>query len=239
MPNKLSKLLEHFRPAGYRGNMMLLFSKLLKIGIINTLRFNQHYFGWHALFRPVALLSRGVKLRCLQGTVRLETPSAIGLLTIGLNSNGISPNGTVAWENTGSIILKGACHFGPGSRIVNAGTLTLGGKNESIRFNGNVSLICYHRICIGEGTAISWDTLIMDTDLHKIYRKSDYAIANENRPIHIGKHCWIGCRTLILKGAYIPDYSIIAASSVITKKLEESYTVYISNNPIKKEVAWE
>ena len=236
---KISKLLERLRPEGYRGGIRDLFLKISRIGFINTIRFNRHYFGWKSVFRPIALLSREVKLRCMKGIVMVECKATIGLLTIGLNAHGMVPWGKDVWENNGTIVLKGRCHFGPGSRILNSGVLQIGGKEGDVRFNGNVALICYHKMDIGPETTISWDSLIMDTDFHKIYRLSDNVLLNENKPVSIGKHCWIGCRSLILKGASIPNNSIIAAGSVVTKSLSDENVIYASNAPIKQGVRWE
>lgn len=219
--------------------MKSLILKILNIDLINTIRFNHYYFGWKAIFRPIALLSAEVQLRCLRGELRLQTREKCGLLTIGLNHNGMTPKGTSAWENSGTIILKGPCHCGVCSKILNAGTLVIGGPEGDVRLNGNVSIICREKIEIGPRTTISWNSLIMDTDFHHIYRKSDHTEINPKRPVYIGKHCWIGYQSLILKGAHIPDGSIIAAGSVVTKPLTNKDTIYVSNMPIKQDVEWD
>lgn len=59
----------------------------------------------------------------------------------------------------------------------------------------------------------------------------------ENRqscaPIHIGAYCFIGTGVIILKGVEIPDCTIVAAGSVVTKSLTESQSVY-GGNPAGK-----
>ena len=76
----------------------------------------------------------------------------------------------------------------------------------------------------------------MDTDFHGIYRNG--IKTNEDRPIVIGNHCWIGMRSIVLKGADIPYDSVIAAGSIVTKKLSKSHCVYAGNQIIKSDIDW-
>ena len=72
----------------------------------------------------------------------------------------------------------------------------------------------------------------MDTDMHTV---TDAAGKVKNAPqdVIIGDDVWIGCRCLILKGAQVPDLSVIGANSVITKKLEDASALY-AGVPVKK-----
>ena len=55
----------------------------------------------------------------------------------------------------------------------------------------------------------------MDTDFHKIYTNNNEYQINQDSEIIIGDKCWIGCRSLILKGVTIPNNAIIAANSTV------------------------
>lgn len=88
---------------------------------------------------------------------------------------------------------------------------------------------------IGKNCAISWDVCIMDTDYHKF---------NDNicksKPVKIGNHVWIGCRSTILKGVTIGDGAVIAAGSVVTKDVPANTCV--GGNPakiLKENIYWE
>ena len=76
----------------------------------------------------------------------------------------------------------------------------------------------------------------MDTDFHKIYQNGN--LINEDKPIVIGNHCWIGMNCQILKGSSIPNDSIIAAGSIITKTLTRENCIYASNKIIKENIEW-
>lgn len=87
---------------------------------------------------------------------------------------------------------------------------------------------------------ISWDTLIMDTDFHKIKDFNGKRL-NENQDIYIGDNVWIGCRKLILKGASIPGNYIIAANSTVVHSFESESQI-IGGNPgkvLRDNVMWE
>ncbi|MBR4748788.1 MAG: acyltransferase [Abditibacteriota bacterium] len=69
-------------------------------------------------------------------------------------------------------------------------------------------------ITVGEGTLISPYVQIYDHD-HKYTEEGvserEYACA----PVTIGKRCWIGANTVILKGATLGDNCIVAAGSIV------------------------
>lgn len=78
----------------------------------------------------------------------------------------------------------------------------------------------------------------MDSDFHKIFNMQN-EIINLPSPVHIGNHVWIGCRSTILKGVNIPDNSVVAAGSVMTKSFSESYYIYGGNNlRLKNNIDW-
>lgn len=79
------------------------------------------------------------------------------------------------------------------------------------------------RIQIGDDTLIGGGVKIYDTDFHS----TDWRVRNtpedkqntSSAPVVIGKHCFIGAGSIILKGVYIGDNSIVAAGSVCTKSI--------------------
>ena len=79
----------------------------------------------------------------------------------------------------------------------------------------------------------------MDTDLHRIYK--DGNIINENKPIEIGNHVWIGAKSTIFKGTKIADGSVIGAGSFCTGLLSDEKSIYAGQPAklIKKNINWE
>ena len=78
----------------------------------------------------------------------------------------------------------------------------------------------------------------MDTDYHKILNEND-EIINEDKPINIGNHVWIGCRNTILKGVTIAENNVIAANSTITKSFYSTESVIGNNTEVlKSNIRW-
>ena len=82
------------------------------------------------------------------------------------------------------------------------------------------TIIAHESITIGDGTTIGWDTLLMDSDMHRIISTETGEAYPMTRPIEIGKHCWICNRVHIMKGSIIPDDVIVASDSLVNKKME-------------------
>ncbi len=48
-------------------------------------------------------------------------------------------------------------------------------------------------------------------------------------PIAIGSYCFLGTGVIVLKGCDIPDYTIVSAGSVVTRKLANGAGIYMGN----------
>ena len=81
-------------------------------------------------------------------------------------------------------------------------------------FSGPIVIHSKKRVKIGKKCAISWGVTIMDSNFHSI---NDEGIKTED--VIIEDDVWIGCNVTILEGVHIPKGSIIAAGSIVTKKL--------------------
>jgi len=120
--------------------------------------------------------------------------------------------------NRGGKILVENCHFYPGVRIeVSADALVRIGNGTYL--NRNTVLVAEQQIEIGRNCRISWDVVIMDSDLHPLPGGKI-----STAPVVIEDDVWIGCRAIILKGVRIGRGSIIAAGAVVTKDVPP-YTV--------------
>lgn len=141
------------------------------------------------------------------------------------------------WDVSGFVTLGGSgIYIGSGSRLCVYGKCYLG---DHFGISGRSSIICYDNVIFGNNALVSWDVLIMDSDIHIILDENDSRI-NLNRGIVIGTHVWIGCRSTILKGCKIPANSIIAAGSIISSPLEKDGCIYASNHKLLREnVSWQ
>ena len=165
-----------------------------------------------------------------------------GCVRIGFGFVGIFDKGKerTIWDNKGQVVFKGKARIGHGSRFVvgEAGKLELG---DNFQCTSTLSLICYKSVKMGQNVLISWETLIMDTDFHRVLDLGVNTINEETKEIIVGNDVWIGARATILKGSVIPSHSIIGAMSLISRVFKKEYTV-IAGNPaviIKHNVTYE
>ena len=90
----------------------------------------------------------------------------------------------------------------------------------------NSTLFAAEHIEIGAHTCIGGGVKIYDTDFHSII--PEYRLnGNTNvktAPIHIGKKCFIGGHSIILKGITIGDEAVIGAGSVDRSKNDPKIT---------------
>ena len=209
-------------------------------GIPKTIYFNYKYFGLKGIFKLKILVSNNVKLNKLKGRIRVNDNLKMGAIRIGFGEVDIfdksRSKSIFNLKDEGYINFKGKANIGQGTKFSVNGILEVG---ENFTISAESEIICYKYIEIGDNVLISWKSLIMDTDFHSIYDFNHNQI-NSPKDIKIGHNVWIGARTTILKGASIPQSSIIAASTTVTKKYNNP-NVIIAGNPsriIKKDIYW-
>lgn len=123
-----------------------------------------------------------------------------------------SPN-VVTEFNRGSHVKIGRMvrvHSGCKIKARRGATLTL---EEGAKLNYNCILACHESITIGAGTVFGPSVYVYDHDhdYHHALREDRYLSA----PVVIGKGCWIGADTVILRGSTIGDNCVIGAGCVI------------------------
>lgn len=88
---------------------------------------------------------------------------------------------------------------------------------------------------------ISYNINIWCGDGHKIMDISNNQVINiQKEPLVIGSHTWISNNVSITKNAKIPNNSVVAMGSVVSKKFEEENTC-IAGNPavvVKRNITW-
>jgi acetyltransferase-like isoleucine patch superfamily enzyme len=208
------------------------------LGLPKTIYFNFRYFPIRKAIRLPVLISHRVWLKTLSGKVILSEYKT-GLIEIGFGDVGIfdQQRSRTIWQVSGVVEFKGKAHIGHGSKISVSGKLTLG---SDFYITAESSIVAQKEISIGENVLVSWDSLIMDTDFHKIF-DSNGNQTNLPRPVTIGNNVWIGCRCLILKGVEIPGGVVVAAASTVIKSVKTQNSI-VAGNPadiIRDNITWE
>lgn len=187
--------------------------------------------------RPRILCSRHVRLANLGGTVRC--PEKTGTVQVGFGHVGIVDARTQpsVWEVQGEVDFCGFARFGPGSRLV-VGNGARARFGDGFLITAASSIIASKEVSFGDDCLVSWDCLFMDSDMHPISPKGRGPRINEDRPITIGNHVWIGCNSCVLKGSEIPDGCVIAAGSVLSGRLKSKDSVYSGKTLLKEDIIW-
>ena len=97
------------------------------------------------------------------------------------------------------------------------------------------------RIHIGENTCIGGNAKILDNDFHPIEVEARNTLLNDPnggnsdlvpaKPIAIGKNCFIGCNSIILKGTVLGEGCGVGAGAVVSGKFEDNCV--IAGNPAR------
>lgn len=90
------------------------------------------------------------------------------------------------------------------------------------------------KIVIGDYTNVGGNVKILDNDFHPIEieaRNADIKEKIGTKPVVIGKNCFIGCNSLILKGTELGDGCVVGAGAVVCGKFPPNSV--IAGNPAK------
>ncbi len=97
-------------------------------------------------------------------------------------------------------------------------------------------------IVIGDNTCIGGNVKILDNDFHPIeWEERNRLLMDEKggdatdlipaKPISIGKNCFIGCNSIILKGTRLGDGCVVGAGAVVSGVFPDNSV--IAGNPAK------
>lgn len=106
-----------------------------------------------------------------------------------------------------------------------------GGKLDNKGYIGHhCYILCANQITIGEMTVIAPGVVIVDHD-HNMSGSGNIGGLGESKPIIIGKGCWIGANSVILKGVTLGNGCVVGAGSVVTHSFPDCSVV--AGNPAK------
>lgn len=112
--------------------------------------------------------------------------------------------------------------------VLSTGYLEIGKDVGIGNFN---QIICHNHISIGDHTIFGPNVMVYDHNHQFSFetgvKRRNYDVSE----INIGKNCWIGAGSIILKGINIGDNCIIGAGSIVTKSIPDRCVV--AGNPAK------
>ncbi|VBB09320.1 Hypothetical protein LUCI_4610 [Lucifera butyrica] len=212
---------------------------LFKLLIRNPLRIFSFLAGWIISLLYVDNKSHFLPIIC-------EKPGFHMLKIKKKKASKLIINGTLRVEKRAridihegsTIIINGIVKFGADVHLSAApgATIILGSRNNGkIDINSRTTISAHERITIGSDCMLSWDILIMDSNVHPIVEPP----TRMNSPIHINDNVWIGCRATILKGVTIGQGAVVGAAAVVVRDVPDK--TIVAGNPakvVKENVCW-
>lgn len=190
--------------------------------LLKTLYFNFKCFPFSIARKLPVYVGRNVVLTRLEGNFAIQTSNIChGMIRIGFRDMAIQDLNAIRTvvnvHRGGRITFHGKAFIGGGTKFYIKGKLTIG---NDVYISLNSTIIAHDSITIGDDSTIGWDTLLMDTDFHRVVSIETGKEYPMMQPIEIGKHCWICNGVHIMKGSIIPNDVIVASESLVNKKMD-------------------
>lgn len=119
-------------------------------------------------------------------------------------------------NNEGTILFNGRGEIGTGTkiRVALGATLKIGNR---FKITDMCNVGCLNSIVLGDDTWIVHRSQIFDSNYHFIEDLNTRKIPKMTKYVVIGKRCWICNSVSVCAGAVIPDNTIVASSSLVSK----------------------
>lgn len=180
-----------------------------KLNVFKTLVINLVMFPFKEAIKFPILIYGTCKLYELSGKIVFLQPIKRGILRIGLtdpvrsfySKSFISISGDLEVGN--NVILRKGINL----QISKNALVHL---DDDVSIGNNTTIISFKKICIGKGTSIGNNCLLMDSDFHYIINIKTREVKPNKKEIHIGEFNWIGGWCTIKKGTCTPKGTIVA-----------------------------
>ncbi len=208
------------------------------LSIPKTLRFNLHYFPLKTAVKLPVFVSHRTCLRELHGRVVLPASVQPAMVKIGFGDVGHydRKRSRTIWQVSGTVTFRGVAGIGHGSKISVRGHVEFG---DHFNMTAESTVVCAKEIIFGNDCLIAWGVLVMDTDEHPILDMEGNRL-NPDKPIVLGTHVWIGCKSVLLKGAIVPDNTVVAAGTWLRTAFTGAHQIIGGDPPtvLKENVQW-
>ena len=110
---------------------------------------------------------------------------------------------------------------------------------QNVFLNNQCSLNAHHLIKIGDNSILGEGVKIYDHN-HR-YNSGDLIIRQgfKEKPVIVGKNCWLGSNVIILAGTQIGDNSVIGAGCVIRENIPNNVVVKPNQSYVKELIKYE
>ena len=239
--------------------------------IPKSLRFNFHYFPFATALKLPVVVSHRTYLRELHRKVELPQKVQTAMVKIGFGDVGHydRKRSRGIWQVSGTVSFGGKASIGHGSKLSVRGDLKLGAGFNMTAESTIVCAkeITFGDDCLLSWDVLVMDTdehplynnrrettrretqdglLSLSKDPRPevpcpMSNDMENERINPDKPIIVGNHVWIGCKCILLKGAEVPNDTVLAAGTLLKSGFAGENQVIGGNPPsiLKREVHWE
>lgn len=214
----------------------------LIISLPKTIYFNLRMFPIsEAILLPMFINYKTKFIKLKRGKIKLKTVKT-GIIQFGFRGTEGIPlqesgkNYLAVGDETSMLVFEGSAKFAKGTSLLIGGDMTIGDKFSS---NKNCSFSCNKSISFGEDCLLGWNVHIRDSDNHTVIINGCPKETDKDTVI-IGDHVWLCANVDVLKGAVIPNNSIVAYRACVLGKFHEN-NILLGGFPakiIKTNVDW-
>jgi acetyltransferase-like isoleucine patch superfamily enzyme len=199
--------------------------------------FNFKYFPFSTAIKLPVLVTKQCLLTKCEGTIQLPEKIHRGIIRIGHGNIPIfdRKKSRTIWDVSGTVIFKGSCVFGHGSKISVTGTLIIG---DDFEISAESRVVATKRVEFGNSVLLSWDCQIMDCDFHDL--KIDGQWHERQGAIIIGNHNLLYSGVRVFKNTVLGDNNVVAASSLLNKNYNCSNSLLagVPAKIVKENIDW-
>lgn len=207
--------------------------KIVKINVISSFYYRRKLnigsnVSFHIYPKSNIRIGKDVKLKIINGTLSINNSWTEWRKRRDISEFIMCDGSELIIENDFGLYQGASIFLAPNAKML------IKGKGFA---NTNTIINCFQYIEIGNGTYISDDVRIQDSDNHTVCENG--VDKQHTKPIIIHDHVWIGKNAIILKGVTIGEGAVIAAGSVVVKDIPSK--TLVAGNPakvIKENIEW-
>lgn len=143
--------------------------------------------------------------------------------------------------------VRNVLELGERVRFTRGGEVWLEDRHSQVRIGRGSTLVHVHlaanegtTLHIGQDCLFAYQVEVRTGDSHSILDAATGQRLNPAADVTIGDRVWVGARALILKGARVPEDSVVAAAAVVTQAFHQP-GVILAGNParvIRQGIRW-
>jgi acetyltransferase-like isoleucine patch superfamily enzyme len=187
-------------------------------------------YSWNTHFH----FEKNAEITIRNGKLRLGYPLA-GTITYASYSRSVIKLG-----RNSRIIVNGNVAIAPGASINVKDNGTLVFEGDAVIAH-NLTLICERSVTIGQGTHISWNATLIDSDGHQFICRDNQKARIPYSPLRIGDQVGLQMNVQIPRGVTIGRRAVIGAGTVVRRNIPEECVAYADSrlkiNPAFKAAA--